>query len=356
MIQEVKSMKLMSWMLLVVALLAVGLAVGLAATALTASQGPSQVPVYYEPVPIRMQEPVAPDKADFTRPVTKLHQEVLPVWSGVPGQFYGVKLPEGVLLPFPDQPRGGVYESALTPTMVASREKQTGAWRYDSACYDFHRWDGVGTIPEVSCADLRAYLASDPDGDGYWTPARIDREIALVKRSTSSRVVDSAGENPADIPSYSCDRGKRYDPVRLCQLHPTATRAELEDNGAPEGEIDTLVAFVGTYAITETVTVIDWQKVQEQERQYRSDRDRIIAHNDQVRADNRYTAQECDAACESDYARAVAAYEAERATYDSGAVLNQGDIDAYLQRKVDAGRDMFVDCRQSGCVLVNPVR
>ncbi len=319
-----------------------------------ASQEPTTVPVHYEPTTYYAQEPVAPDKSEFTNPVEKVYVTPLPVWDGVPGQFHGVSLPKGTLLPFPEAPDGGVYESALTRTMIASREITTSAWRYDSGCFDFVRWSG-GEIPVVPCSELRAYLESDPDGDGFWTPERIEEEISIVRHTTSSQVVDANGENAADIPSYSCDRGKEFDPIRLCQLASNDTRDALEGRGAPEEDIDDLVSFVATYAITVTVTTIDWNKVQEQEARYQKDVARIIAHNDAVRAANRYTVYECDATCEDDYARQLAAYETALADYEAGTVLNQGEIDDYTYGKA-AESGMYVDCRLNRCVVVNSAR
>ena len=350
------------------------------------------VPVIYEPAQEWVvadgseMRPVEPHRDDYGGRWTATYHEPHKGWwqpgcdpTGTqaervlcgysPGTFHNSPLPPNTLLPTPDPPAGGVYESVLTPTTVAATTTTIRAWRWAglggdyrrqlrAAAWAHHNGDAEACPPitqngaTTAGADCTvAYLAATR---GWYVDPQIaarhgdSRLIAIV----ATLVTD--GTTPAQIPRFACHapgrRGADDDGNATCELHPDHTLAALQDLRAadPTG----LAAFVAAYTTTETADAIDWSRVQAQEQQYESDLARIVAHNTAVQAAAWVDTYICDAACEAAYQAAVDDYDAwVEPTVDRVRTAAYRD---YLDARARLANTMHVDCRQTGCVLVNP--
>ena len=342
------------------------------------SLGPTSVPVVYEPAPIHMVKPVEPDKSEFMTPTTT---QGTPIMYGSdfgianygisPGQFQGRPLPEGYLLPLPDPPSGGVYESVLTSTWVASKTSTMEAWRYagGSQCRDYWRgtWskvDGRWTVTTSSCEDLAEHLRSL----GYFTEDWIAQEIQWTKvQTTQIAALDDDGNDTdvRDIPTWACNVRENND---TCSLATSDTSDTLDWKQVPTEHKSDYLAMIGSGSVTGThtynvvVDVPDLEAMQRQERQYKADLKAIQAHNEQAYRDAVKVTYACDASCKTAYDNALDLYNDAVASYEAMAahdhIVNWLAIADYKTAvtKAKESDSMFVDCKLSGCVLGNKVR
>ena len=206
---------------------------------------------------------------------------------------------------------------------------------------------------------------------------------------TSELVVRADGTEPVEIPKYYCVGVTPTQPV--CEPSPNDTAESLTGNRRepisaetwteslegsdleeiPEATaltIDALVQFVADYTYEYgTVTVSDSPAAYAQ---WLADRNKIDAHNLAQRTARMEKVKNNvavfdQAAYNAAFAAHVPdlAFRAARVAYDDRKAADEKavtDYDtahaAYKQDRRDQGDSMFVDCRLSGCVVVNPVR
>ena len=342
------------------------------------------MPVVYEPAKHYAQQPIEPQRSDYERPKTTY----VP-----PKEYSGTAtlsrrwLPD-LIMPLPESPDGGTYESVITSFMVAASTEQVRAWNWVSAesALEIRQlirdlaWADLGE--SGSCGSI-VQERPDPhfiDDGEQETPEMVDVVTAdadcaidfiehswgwyvdpqIVKKHGDSRLIavtatlvqHTTTDDFSQIPRFTCTRRNR---TGSCELHPDDTEEGLVASGLAEDRAKLMYQFVENYTKEETIDVIDWDRYKDLRRQYEEDLAFLIDHNDQVLANSYVTEMVCDGTCQSQYSEAVVRYKSALESFTGGVVLNQWEVDDYKYEKSKI-TGMFVDCKLSGCVLVNKVR
>ena len=310
------------------------------------SLGPTSVPVLYEPYPPVSDGPPLemPDEDDYQIPA---------------------ELPR--VPTYPPKPKAPVYSSGWYQGEWYGMEKSVPAWRwYQSAmCY---RWNltqdsqGNWTVEQLTgltCQEVADYY-SRPGKDFSLAKAIEYFSWFAADDENKTKVAKAGNADPQDIPTFDCDykdlgpdgeNGFIVEEAGTCELHPTWDDARLLELGVDDAdERARLVQFVADYATTATVDVVD---------------------RDRMRSD-----YEADVtAWEAEKKSILDAYQAEYDAVKNATVLDEDAYDAAMvlyDRQQSADSDytdawdayqtayqnasgMFVDCRLTGCVVVNPV-
>ncbi len=339
--------------------------VGVSIVTATVSQ-PKTVPVLYEPDPPPLTaagpEPLRTDYQTVTLP------------------------PAEPMLDHPDAPDGHVYRALVrtrtdwtdedgTVWTAAELGPQpndeyvrtvTGlAWRwYQSAmCY---RWnltqDSQGNWTVEKVTGLTCQEVADYYGDNLSLAKAIEYfsdYTADVDNANKTKVVKAGNADPKDIPSYRCAAGDRRDnpdteavEFQLCELQPSTDLTDADY--APSVDettwtVDTLTTFQSDYTVSTSWSQSDRKRATAA---YDSDWEYVVAENAarRIRNANRVPTEVFDQAA---YDTAWAAWSVLR---DADREAKTAWREAVNDYKNDRPSGMFVDCRLTGCVVVNSAR
>ena len=305
------------------------------------SLGPTSVPVLYEPYP-----PVS-DGPPLEMPVEADYQ--------IPAELPRVPT-------YPPKPKAPVYSSGWYQGVWYGMEKSVPAWRwYRSAnCYYYtfsQDEQGNWTVTPVTdtCVAVGAYYGITTEKAAeYFSLFAADDE-------NKTKVAKAGNVDPQDIPTFDCDykdlgpdgeNGFIVEEAGTCELHPTWDDARLLELGVDDAdERARLVQFVADYATTAMVDVVDRDRMrsdyEDDVTAWEAEKKRIL---DDYQAE--YDAAKKTTVLDED------AYDAAMVLYDRQQSADSDYTDAWdaYQTAYQNASGMFVDCRLTGCVVVNSAR
>ena len=341
------------------------------------SPGPDTVPVIYE-APVVWTEP---------------DSDALPLEPEPPDRSdHLVRLPAE---PYPDYPQrdGHVYRGEEFTKLVTVR-----AWRYEPARRCWQWSTAPPTQADLDAAEHRAHAALDGfvshyefirDRDaaarsmghadaaafvawyrstvtGPTTRAEVecppgeddgDHHHIQIVDGQGTRVTLADGSDPQPIPTYACREATEADPRTHCELQPSDTVASLEADGLSADEAQPLADFARLRSAETTVVQPDRSAA---EAAMQQDHERISRERDAIDERNAARGWHCPAECEASYAAARDQWQDAHAAWSAALPEPVADTtarDAYLARREKLNADgMFVDCRLSGCLVVNAPR
>ena len=304
------------------------------------SLGPTSVPVLYEPYPPVSDGPPLemPDEDDYQIPA---------------------ELPR--VPTYPPRPKAPVYSSGWYQGEWYGTTEMVPAWRwYQSAmCYyyeivqDGDNWEV--TEVDATCTQVAVHYDITPE-----KAAQYFGKFAATDPN-KTKVAKSGNLDPATIPTFDCDykdlgpdaeNGFIVEEAGTCELHPSYDADRLAELGVDDAaEIARLVQFVADYATTTEVDVVDRVRMKAD---YEADIEAWEAEKKRILDDYQaeYDAAKNATVLDED------AYDAAMALYDRQQSADSDYTaawDAY-QTAYQNASGMFVDCRLTGCVVVNPVR